>query len=125
MLDTHVVIWWLLDEPRLSQLAIEAIRSMENEVYVSAATGWEIATKVRSGRLPKMAGRVGTFVEAVTSKGFIHLAVEALHGLKGGLLEGGHKDPFDRLLAAQALLENMTLVTIDRKIAAFGCEVLW
>jgi PIN domain nuclease of toxin-antitoxin system len=125
LLDTHAIIWWLLNDPKLSARAIDAISDADNRVYVSAATGWEIGIKVRSGRMPEMADYAADFVEAVIAGGFEHLAVEARHGLIGGLMEGRHKDPFDRLIAAQALLEDMTLVTKDREMSQFGCKVLW
>lgn len=97
----------------------------DNEVFVSAASAWEIATKVRKGQLAEFAASLSTFTQDVVRDGFKNLDVNARHGLAGGSLRGEHKDPFDRLLAAQALLEDLVVVTRDREIAAFGCKVLW
>lgn len=125
LLDTHALIWWWKDDPVLPATARKAMTAPNSTVYVSAATGWEMATKVRKGQLPEMADRMPDFEDHVRQDGFELLAVEADHGVRGGLLPGSHKDPFDRLLAAQALIGKLTLVTCDREIAAFGCEVLW
>lgn len=96
-----------------------------NAIFVSAATGWEIATKVRKNQLPEFGGSAGAFVDDVLRDGFHHLDLTARHCVHGGFLPGAHKDPFDRLIAAQALLEDMIVVTCDRAMAAFGCETLW
>ena len=96
-----------------------------NDVFVSAATAWEIATKVRKGQLAEMRDRVPTFHGDVAGDGFRHLSITPEHGLRGGSLSGVHKDPFDRLIAAQALIEELTVITCDPEIARFGCEVLW
>ncbi|NIJ07511.1 PIN domain nuclease of toxin-antitoxin system [Sphingomonas vulcanisoli] len=125
LLDTHAIIWWLLGDPRLSPVAEAAIQQGDRSVFVSAASGWEIATKVGSGRMPSMAARISSFINDVLDDGFLHLPVEQHHGITGGRFESRHKDPFDRLIAAQALLEGMTLVTVDREMAQFGCEILW
>jgi PIN domain nuclease of toxin-antitoxin system len=123
--DAHTLIWWWNEDRRLSTTARQALADEDNEIYVSAAVAWEIATKVRSGRLPSMERRIRRFDENVTGDGFRHLPVRPEHGVMGGLLEGEHRDPFDRLIAAQALIEGMTVLTRDPEIAGFGCEVLW
>ncbi|MFG6282391.1 type II toxin-antitoxin system VapC family toxin [Sphingomonas sp. S6] len=125
LLDTHALLWWWLADPALPPRAAAAIEDGDNVVFVSAATAWEIATKVRKGQLAAMRDRIDRFEEDVVADGFQTLPVAMIHGLKGGALHGAHKDPFDRILAAQALLENMVLVTCDREMAAFGCETLW
>ncbi len=125
LLDTHALIWWWKDDPLLGQSAADAMRSQGNAIFVSAATAWEIATKVRSGRLPEMVDRIAHFGAAVIADGFRNLAVAPEHGVLGGSLRGSHKDPFDRLIAAQALIEDLTVVTRDPAIASFGCKVLW
>lgn len=96
-----------------------------NDVFVSAASAWEIATKIRKGQLAEFSASLPTFFDDVLRDGFDHLDITARHSLFGGSLSGDHRDPFDRLIAAQALIENMTVVTCDAKIAAFGCETLW
>lgn len=125
LLDTHALLWWWNDAPQLPEAARSAMADPANTVFVSAASGWEIATKVRKKQLPEFAGNLAAFVEDVVRDGFIPLDVTARHGVHGGSLTGAHKDPFDRLIAAQALLEDMTVVTCDAQIAAFGCETLW
>ncbi|HEX8382066.1 MAG TPA: type II toxin-antitoxin system VapC family toxin [Sphingomonas sp.] len=125
LLDTHAVIWWWMDDPILRDDTRKAMADAANEVFVSAATGWEIATKVRKGQLPELRARVPTFHDDIVQERFRHLPITVRHGVHGGSLPGAHKDPFDRLIAAQALLEGLTVVTRDPEIAAFGCEVLW
>jgi len=125
LLDTHALLWWWLGDDALASDARDAIIDAQNDVFVSAATGWEIATKVRKGQLPEMLSRMPNFLDNLVSDRFRHLDVRVDHGLLGGALSGEHKDPFDRLLAAQALIENLTVVTRDPAFAAFGCKVLW
>jgi len=125
LLDTHALLWWWQNAQQLGAEAKAAMTDPANEVFVSAASGWEVATKVRKGQLPMFHGSLPAFTEDVIRDGFHHLDVTARHGVHGGSLPGGHKDPFDRLIAAQALLENMVVATRDPEIAAFGCKVLW
>ncbi len=125
LLDTHALLWWWKNAPQLPQAARSAISDAANEVFVSAVSGWEIATKVRKGQLAEFSASLPAFVDDVLRDGFNHLDVTARHGIYGGSLSGVHKDPFDRVIAAQALIENMTVVTRDPQIAAFGCETLW
>lgn len=125
LLDTHALIWWWKDDPILPIGARTAMADAGNDVFVSAAVAWEIATKVRKGQLSEIRERVPGFQDHVTKDGFHHLSITSEHGLRGGSLGGPHKDPFDRVIAAQALIENLTVVTCDREIAAFGCKVLW
>ena len=125
LLDTHALIWWWKDDPVLPTSAREAMIDPNNEVLVSAATAWELATKVRKGQLPELRDRLTGFQTHLTRDGFTPMIVTVEHGIYGGAIPGAHKDPFDRLIAAQALLEGLTVVTRDREIAAFGCEVLW
>lgn len=125
LVDSHALIWWWDCDAKLTPTAHAALENRANAVFVSAATAWEIATKVRAGRLPTMRDRVAAFDENVIDDGFHHLEATYKHGVAGGLLPGAHGDPFDRLIAAQALIEDLTVVTRDREIAAFGCKVLW
>lgn len=125
LLDTHALIWWWKDDPILPAAARAAMTDSANHVFVSAATAWEMATKVRKGQLPEMRDRLPTFDDDVIRDGFRHLTISSAHGARGGSLPGAHKDPFDRLIAAQAMIEDLIVITRDREIAAFGCKVLW
>lgn len=125
LLDTHALIWWWTNDPHLPRTARTVMTSPEHEVFVSAATGWEIATKIRKGQLTELRSSLPTFSEDVLRDGFRHLPVMANHGVHGGSLPGPHKDPFDRVIAAQAMIEDCTVITCDPEIAAFGCKVLW
>ena len=125
LLDTHALLWWFTDDPALSARAREAISEAENEVLVSAASAWEIATKHRLGKLPEAAGAVSRFDALVTADRFTPLAISSRHGLRAGSYDTGHRDPFDRMLAAQAELEALLLVTADPAFAAFPVRTLW
>jgi PIN domain nuclease of toxin-antitoxin system len=125
LLDTHALLWWMIGDPRLSPSARAAVGAESAEVFVSAASAWELATKVRSGKLPAAARLTHRLPESLAEQDFKPLAIRLEHGRLGGLLPGAHRDPFDRILAAQALLEDMTLITSDPAFAAFGVKVLW
>ena len=125
LLDTHALIWWWKDDPVLREEARALLANVANDIFVSAATAWELATKVRKGQLAEMRDRLPDFCDYVESDGFLQLGVTAEHGLRGASLPGAHKDPFDRLIAAQALIEDLTVITCDPAIATFGCKVLW
>jgi PIN domain nuclease of toxin-antitoxin system len=125
LLDTHALLWWWTDDPKLSLAARQAITDDGNQVLVSAASAWEIATKYRLGKLPHAAQALDRFNELVTADGFAHLPISYLHSLKAGTYSSEHRDPFDRMLAAQADLEKAVLVTLDTVFAEFQCRVLW
>jgi PIN domain nuclease of toxin-antitoxin system len=125
LLDTHALLWWLLDDPQLPVTARRAIADRETMVLVSAASGWEISTKVRIGRLPEARGLVDSLEAAVRREGFAVLPVALAHALAAGSLPGPHRDPFDRLLMAQARIEAATLVTNDAVLRDYGLPVLW
>ena len=125
LLDTHAFLWWVTDDERLSPAAKQAAADPANEVFVSAASAWEIATKQRLGKLAGVA-RVGErYAELVAADGFQHLAVDYRHALRAGGYTLEHRDPFDRMLAAQSELERMPLVTRDPAFALFGTRTLW
>ena len=125
LLDTHALLWWMNGDPRLSPKARAAVGAEKAEVFVSAASAWELATKVRLGKLPDAARLTHRLTESLAEQSFKPLPIAIEHGRLGGLLPGQHRDPFDRILAAQALLEDLPLVTNDPAFAAFGVKVVW
>jgi PIN domain nuclease of toxin-antitoxin system len=125
LLDTHALIWWSIALPRLSSSAHAAIGDPENQVFVSAVSALEIATKHRRGKLPEAGVLASSFEAEVDAEGFVGLPVSLRHGQLAGALAIQHKDPFDRLLIAQALVEDMTLVSNERIFDATGVSRLW
>jgi PIN domain nuclease of toxin-antitoxin system len=125
LLDTHALIWWRTDSDQLTDVAASALADPEAEVWVSAASAWEIATKFRLGRLPMAGPLLDGFTRGLEALRFRPLAVTMEHGLRAGLMLGEHKDPFDRMLVAQALEENLTLVSNETAFDKFGVTRLW
>ena len=125
LLDTHALVWWWLADPKLSHTARNVMDDRSNRLFVSAVTAYEIANKVRLGKLPAMRELLATYDLALIQDGFVSLPLHDRYAHHAGLLDGDHRDPFDRLIAAQALLEDMTVITRDREITDFGCKVLW
>ena len=125
LLDTHALLWWLAEPERLSKRAHAAIATPTRQVFVSAASGWELATKVRLGKLDFPNQLLVDLADVLKTQGFDVLTIQFRHGLQAGAYPQAHRDPFDRLLAAQAELEQLTLVSLDPALAAFPCELLW
>lgn len=125
LLDTHALLWWLSDDPDLTRTARKAIADTGNSLIVSAVSAWEIATKVRLGRLPTAADLAADFVGYVERQGFELLSISAEHGVRAGLLPGPHKDPFDRMLIAQAQAENLPIISNEAVFASYGIRCLW
>ena len=125
LLDTHALLWWDTDDEQLSPRAREVIADESNDVFVSAASAWEIATKQRIGKLDSVPQAAERFAELAAENGFTHLPVTYLHSLRAGGYPADHRDPFDRMLAAQAELEDLVLVTRDPAFKQFAAQVLW
>jgi PIN domain nuclease of toxin-antitoxin system len=125
LLDTHAFIWWLADHRSLSRKAHAAIEDRGNEIYVSAASAWEIATKFRIGKLDEAAVVAADVATSIAEEGFLPLSVSVVHGQIAGALAGEHRDPFDRMLIAQAMLESMTFVSNEARFDAFAIKRLW
>jgi PIN domain nuclease of toxin-antitoxin system len=125
LLDTHALLWWLAEPDRLSPAAHQAIADPGHRVHVSAASGWEIATKVRLGKLPAASDLLDDLPQLIAAQGFEPLPVSLTHGLHAGRYPMAHRDPFDRLLAAQSELGGLTLVSLDPALQAFPCTLLW
>ncbi len=120
LLDTHVLLSWLADDPRLPAAVRDVIRDPKRAVWVSAATAWEISIKRALGKLEAPED----LPAAMEANGFRPLAIQVAHALAAGALPKIHEDPFDRLLVAQARLEGLTLVTADERLAAYGVPVI-
>ena len=125
LLDTHTLLWWWTNDPQLSIKAKRLIASESNTVLISAASAWEIATKTRLGKLEIGQMALQRFHDLVQSDGFTHLPMTWQHCVHACGLSLDHRDPFDRMLAAQSLLEDATLVTKDTAFAMFGTRVFW
>jgi PIN domain nuclease of toxin-antitoxin system len=119
LLDTHVLLWWLMDDRSLGAVARRSIRAAD-EVHVSAASAWEVAIKAGLGRLEME----GDLEEAVRLSGFLALPITFSHVAAAGVLPNHHPDPFDRMLIAQAGIETLTIVTQDRWFGAYAVPVL-
>lgn len=120
LLDTHILLWWLADDPRLPSTARGAISSPDNEIMVSAAAVWEIAIKKAVGRLDAP----DNLLEVLTTNDFRTLEITASHALLAGGLPPHHADPFDRMMIAQAGAENLTLVSVDGRFPQYRVELL-
>jgi PIN domain nuclease of toxin-antitoxin system len=123
LIDSHAFIWWLADNPRLSQRAKTAIS--ENDPYVSVASAYEIGLKAFSGRWDEAVHVAETFADVCERNGFKALPISLDHAVKAAAFDVNHGDPFDRLLAAQSLIEDFALVTVDRAFKLFGCKTIW
>ena len=125
LLDSHTVFWWLLERERLTSAASAAIESANNEVFVSVATAWEIAIKVGAGKWVATGSLLNRFEEEMRQSDFRLLPITVAHARAGGLIVSPHRDPFDRLLAAQVRIEGMPIVLADPRMLALGAEVIW
>ena len=125
LLDTHTLIWWTGSRTHISMSVRDAIGAEGAEVFVSAATAWEIAIKMRLGKLSFSADFLADFDASLGALGFMPLPVSSRHAVEARRLPGLHKDPFDRLLAAQAMIEGLTIATIDKQLAGLGVRVIW
>ena len=120
LLDTHILLWWLSDDPLLPTAAREAIASPDAEVLVSAATAWEIAIKRAAGRLDAP----DDLLEALHVNDFEMLPITVVHALAAGALPPHHSDPFDRMLIAQARAESLILISVDNRFPQYDVELL-
>jgi len=120
LLDTHTLLWWLDDNPKLSAEAREAIGNSENEVYISAVTAWEIIIKKRLGKLRAPA----RLDREITAHRFEPLSITLAHALALDRLPDHHEDPFDRMLIVQAMLEGLMLITRDINIRKYPVAVI-
>lgn len=125
LLDTTAFLWWLKGSSHLSAQARAAIEDAAATAFVSAATAWEITTKHRIGKLPEHAVVAADVLKTIKERGFEPLEITVTHAQHAGVLPGAHRDPFDRMLAAQALLEGLSVVSNDSSFDAFGVRRVW
>jgi PIN domain nuclease of toxin-antitoxin system len=125
LLDTHALIWWLAGDEAISRRAREAIADEVNDIAISAASAMEIATKFRIGKLPGAALLAQNFEEIIAEQGFGELPISVHHARLAGEMNIAHKDPFDRLLIAQAQVEDLVLVSNEALFDGFAIKRLW
>lgn len=125
LLDTHTLLWWLDGDEQLSLTARSWIEIPELRILVSAASAGEIATKVRIGKLPGAQAVAANFHECLISQGFAPLDITADHALRAGSLPGPHRDPFDRMLIAQAQALNIPLISSENLFDHYGVRRIW
>lgn len=125
LLDTHTLVWWLAGDDRLTEKVRSLLSDESHEILVSAATAWELSTKHRLGKLPGVAAIVDDLATYIDAQGFIALDITLAHAQRAGALAGAHRDPFDRMLAAQAHIEDLILVSADEALDAFGVRRVW
>ena len=125
LLDTHAYLWVATDDRRLSLKARKAITASASIVFVSAASAYELVYKYRAGQLPAIGPLVVRIEEDLAERGLLAMPITLEHGRRAGDLPLGHRDPFDRLLAAQAIVEDMAIVSNDEKLNALGARRVW
>lgn len=125
LLDSHVLLWWWFDPERLSQAVLTLMRDPATTVLVSAATVWELSLKHHEGKLPELAQAIGDLPALLQADGFQPLPIALDHALRAGAFSQPHRDPFDRMLAAQAELERLVLLTANPQLSSFPCRTLW
>ena len=125
LLDTHAFLWWMAGDPRLVESARRAIADNDNDVLISAASAWEIATKHRLAKLPEADALADDIRGCIADQGFDELAVSVADADRAGRLTGPHRDPFDRMLIAQAQARDLVLVSNEKAFDRYGVRRLW
>ena len=125
VLDTHALLWWFLDSQRLTRLAYQEITKGTNGVHVSAASIWEISTKYYVGQLPEAKELLHDIQGYMASQNFVELPVTISDAIRAGSLPGPHRDPFDRMLIAQAISNDLVLISNETLFDRYGVRRLW
>jgi len=125
LLDSHVLLWWWFDPERLSPRVHSLLVNPATSVRVSAASVWELSLKHHQGKLPELTQAINDLPALLQADGFQPLPIALAHGLRAGAYSHAHRDPFDRMLAAQAELERLVLLSADPEFAKFPCQTLW
>ncbi len=125
LLDTHTFIWWVTDDARLSPTARSILADSSNQLFLSAASAWEIVIKVRLGKLILPEAPEQYIPSRLVLSKFESLPIQMIHALRVANLPDYHRDPFDRILIAQSQVENLPIVTVDSQIARYSVSVIW
>ncbi len=125
LVDTHVFLWWINDDPQLSESVRVIMGNAENVLYFSAASGWEIAIKSRLGKLELPSEPEPFVIEEIHNNRLRPLPIELSHALHTYSLPMLHRDPFDRVLIAQSQMENLPILTVDRAISQYEVDTIW
>ena len=125
LLDSHVLLWWWFDPDRLSTAVRDLLIDPSTSVLASAASVWELSLKHHQGKLPELSGVITDLPGLLRADGFEALPISLAHGLRAGAYGQPYRDPFDRMLAAQAELERLVLLTADPQLSSFPCQTLW
>ncbi len=113
LIDTHILLWWLFNDPKLDDISREIIKNPNSQIFVSSASAWEIATKHRIGKLPEAKELIENYAQTLEKARFLELSITNAHAIRAGLLPITHRDPFDRMIMAQGELENLPIITHD------------
>ena len=125
LIDSHAIVWWMTDDPRLSPAARQALGSPQHERFLSLASLWELSLKVSAGRLQGIGSTIVNLREASSKQSIQMLPITFEHIVRVENLPRHHADPFDRLLVAQALEEGLTILTADRALSRYPAPVVW
>jgi PIN domain nuclease of toxin-antitoxin system len=125
ILDTHAILWWVTNNPQLSQTVRDIISDSSNTLYFSVVSSWEIIIKAKTGKLPLPEPPTQFIQSCLTVNRFVSLPIDLSHILQVDNLPNRHKDPFDRILIAQAQVENIPLITIDHLIVQYSVQTIW
>ena len=125
LLDTHTLLWWLDGDRRLSRRARTALADEGNAIFVSAASAWELSTKARLGKLPSALDVATDVAGCLTRQGFLDLPITVHHAQRAGSVQIPHRDPFDRMLIAQAQMEDLPIVTNEAHFDGYGISRVW
>jgi PIN domain nuclease of toxin-antitoxin system len=125
ILDTHTILWWVTNNPQLSQVVRNMITDSSNTFYLSVASSWEIIIKFNTGKLPLPEPPIQFIQSCLSVNHFESMSIELSHVLQLNTLPNHHKDPFDRILIAQAQVENIPILTLDKLIVQYPVQTIW